>query len=346
MSLRQLWFVAPGEVQVRETPLPVLAAGQVLVKAECSAISAGSELLVYRGRLPGDLALDATLASLQRSTAYPLPYGYACVGRVERIGNGVSPDWLDRRVFSFQPHASHFVAETSQLLAIPDDVCSEAAVFLANAETAVNLIHDGAPALGERVAVCGLGVVGLLLTGILAQFPLGLLVGLDGIAARRAKASALGMHASYDPSRDADWRALRADLNLPVDLSRPAESGADLIFEVSGAPAALNGALELAGYAGRIVVGSWYGSQPAPLQLGGGAHRHRLRIMTSQVSTIAPELSGRWDKARRFETAWTAIRRLQPQAWISHRMPLEQAATLYRNLDQTPGGVLQAVFRY
>lgn len=346
MNARQLWVVAPGEVQLREVPLPAPAAGQVLVKAECSAVSAGSELLVYRGQLPEDLALDANLASLQRSTAYPLQYGYACVGRVERIGDGVSLDWLDRRVFSFQPHASHFVAKPPQLLPVPDDIASEAAVFLANTETAVNLVHDGAPALGERVVVCGLGVVGLLLTGLLAQFPLGRLAGLDRIAARRAAAEALGTLACYDPARDDDRQALHAELNLPVDLSRPADSGADLVFEVSGAPAALNTALELAGFGGRIVVGSWYGTQSAPLQLGGAAHRHRLRILTSQVSTIAPALSGRWDKARRFDAAWTAIRRLQPQTWISHRMPLEQAAELYRSLDQASDSVLQALFRY
>ena len=43
-------------------------------------------------------------------------------------------------------------------------------------ETAVNLVHDGNPLLGEMVVVTGLGIVGLLTTQILSQFPLAELV--------------------------------------------------------------------------------------------------------------------------------------------------------------------------
>lgn len=46
---RQLWFTAPGQVEVRSQTLPPPAAGEILVQTLCSAISAGTELLVYRG---------------------------------------------------------------------------------------------------------------------------------------------------------------------------------------------------------------------------------------------------------------------------------------------------------
>jgi len=54
-------------------------------------------------------------------------------------------------------------------------------------------------------------------------------------------------------------------------------------------------------YSGRVVIGSWYGSKPVQLDLGGAFHRSRIRLISSQVSSLAPELSGRWDKSRRFE---------------------------------------------
>ena len=346
MKAQQLWFINPRQLEIREQELPSLAPGQILVKSLCSAISAGTEMLVYRGQLPSGIALDASLESLQHQATYPLPYGYACVGRVEQIGTGVNANWLDKRVFSFQPHASHFIASPDQLIALPDGIEPEAAVFLANMETAVSLVLDGNPALGERVAVLGQGIVGLLLSSLLAQFPLAQLHAVDGIAGRRDRALQLGVRQAFDPAEHSQVAALKQSLRLPVDLSATPGSGADLIYEVSGMPEVLNLAIALCGYAGRIVVGSWYGNKSAHVQLGGVAHRNRIKLISSQVSTIAPELSGRWDKARRFELAWDMIRRVQPQQLISHRLPLDQADSIYRLLDQAPEQVLQAIFIY
>jgi len=346
VTSHQLWFSRPYQTEIRQQPLEPLEAGQLLVKSQCSAISAGTEMLVYRGQLPSDMALDATLESLQRQATYPLPYGYACVGRVEQLGAAVDPVWLHRRVFSFQPHTSHFVATAEQLIVLPDDIAAEAAVFLANMETAVNLVLDGNPALGERVVVFGQGIVGLLLSSVLAQFPLAALYAVDGIAERRLRAVQAGVHHAVDPQSAADIADLQQRLHLPIELSATANAGADLIYEVSGATAALNTAIDLCSYSGRIVIGSWYGNKTASLQLGGAVHRNRIQFISSQVSSIAPPLSGRWDKQRRFQTAWEMIRQVQPQQWISHRIPIDQAGNIYQLLDQQPEQVLQAVFIY
>ena len=346
MKARQLWFTKPQQIEIREQQLPPLQPEQIRVKTVCSAISAGTEMLVYRGQLPTDIALDATLAALQHRQTYPLQYGYACVGRVEQIGATVDGLWQDRLVFAFQPHASHFIATPTQVIALPDGIEPEAAVFLANMETAVNLVLDGSPTLGEQVAVLGLGVVGLLLASLLAQFPLAQLQALDGIAGRRARALRLGVQQVYDPSSTIQIAALKQNLQLPVLLSATPGAGTDLIYEVSGTPEALNLAIDLCSYSWRIVIGSWYGSKSADIHLGGTAHRNRIKLISSQVSTLAPELSGRWDKARRFQTAWDMIRRVQPQELISHRVPLDQADVIYDLLDKTPEQVLQAVFIY
>lgn len=336
VEAKQLWFTAPQQLEIRLVALPPPAPGELRVKSLCSAISAGSELLVYRGELPEQMSLDASLKALQTPSTYPLQYGYACVGEVCAIGEGVDASWLGQRVFSFQPHASHFIATVDQLTAVPDDVDTEAAVFLPNMETAVNLVQDGAPMLGEQVVVVGQGVVGLLLTGVLARHPLAALYTLDTIAKRRQCSLNMGASASLDP---------QAELNALHEESLDGH-GADLIYEVSGVPDALNLAVSLSGFASRIVIGSWYGSKSAAIALGGEAHRNRLKITTSQVSTLAPDLSGRWDKTRRFATTWQMIRALQPQALISHRESLDAAASLYQALHDGQQDVLQAVFSY
>ncbi|HWV15000.1 MAG TPA: zinc-binding alcohol dehydrogenase [Cellvibrio sp.] len=337
---QQLWFSAPGAVEVRQQPLAALQVDEVLVKTECSAVSAGTEMLVYRGQIPIDIALDTSLQNFQQSLSYPLQYGYAAVGRVEQLGSQVDTTWLGKRVFAFQAHASHFIAHSTTLIALPDDIETEAALFLANMETAVNLVQDGNPALGEKVAVVGQGIVGLLLTAVLAQFPLSELFAVDAIATRRDLALRLGATQALNAFASSEID------NLKQRLDSAARKGVDLVYEVSGAPAALNLAIDLSGFGSRLVIGSWYGNKTAAIALGGDAHRNRLNIITSQVSSIAPGLSVRWDKVRRFELAWQMIRSIRPQQLISDRLPLSGAAELYRRLDQSPDTIAQAVFTY
>jgi 2-desacetyl-2-hydroxyethyl bacteriochlorophyllide A dehydrogenase len=337
---QQLWFTHAYNVELRAQALLPLKPGEVLIQTELSAVSAGTELLVYRGQIPAHMALDANLESLQQHPTYPLQYGYASVGRVVQITAEVDASWLGKRVFAFQPHASHFIATPANLISVPDDISAKAAVFLANMETAVNLVQDGKPGIGEQVVVLGQGIVGLLLSSVLAQYPLSKLTAIEGIAKRRQCALELGVAQAINP-------AAATEINqFKQQLVAAKATGADLIYEVSGTPEALNLAIELSGFTSRIVIGSWYGNKSAAIAFGGDAHRNQLKMITSQVSNIAPELTGRWDKARRFELTWELIRKLKPEQLISHSVALTYAADLYRDLDQNPGEILQVVFTY
>lgn len=333
-TCKKLYFIAPGRVEVRQSSLPPLAQGQMLVETLCSAISPGTEMLVYRGQFPIGLA-DANDA-LSNNMAYPLSYGYACVGRVAKISKDMRHRWLGRLVFAFQPHASHFVATPEEVFPLPEGMAPETACFLPNMETAVNLVQDAAPILGERALVFGQGIVGLLTASLLAEFPLASLVTCDRYPLRRETSLSLGATAALDPNED----------GFQEDVRRLLPTGADLSLELSGSPAALDDAIALTGFGGRVVIGSWYGEKQAALDLGGSFHRSRIRLISSQVSTIAPELRGRWDKARRFGIAWEALERIQPERWISHRFPLEQAEEAYRLLDTAPEETIQVLLTY
>ena len=123
-------------------------------------------------------------------------------------------------------------------------------------------------------------------------------------------------------------------------------NGADLTYEISGSPAALQQALIATGFNGRIVIGSWYGSKRATLSLGGSFHRSRIHLINSQVSSMAPEFDGRWTKMRRFDVAWEMIRQLKPSRLITHRFPINQAAEAYQLLDLNPEKVIQILLTY
>jgi 2-desacetyl-2-hydroxyethyl bacteriochlorophyllide A dehydrogenase len=335
VNRKTLYFIAPRQVEIREQPLPALGANDVLVETTCSAISAGTEMLIYQGRFPRDLEADSTISSLRGGFLYPLAYGYACVGVIRETGTQVDRSYEGRPVFAFQPHTSHFITTLNSLLSIPSSLAPDCACFLPNMETAINLVQDGAPIFGERVLVLGQGIVGLLTAALLNEFPLDMLVTADRYPLR-CNSSPITPHRALDP-HTTGFRQKAMELLKP---------GADLTFELSGNPAALNDALALTCFSGRIVIGSWYGEKQVEVNLGGTFHRSRIKLISSQVSTIAPELEGRWDKTRRFEAAWKALERVKPEKWITHRFAIDDAVQAYRLLDENPQETIQVLLTY
>lgn len=336
MSRLSVYFTAPKEVSVVEEKLPVLEADQVMVRTLISAISPGSEMLLYHGEFPQDIPVDQNLPALAGEFTYPLKYGYSAVGEVVEVGGGINSTWRHRFVFAFQPHTSYFVTNPETLLPLPEGITPEEAVFLPNMETALNFLMDGAPMIGEGVIVFGQGIVGLLTTALLSKYPLGELITLDRYKFRRSLSIELGAQIAFDPEQpDTQPKLLAA---LP--------DGADLCYELSGTPETLNQAIKITGYNGRVVIGSWYGSKRAALDLGGHYHRSRIRLISSQVSTIAPHLQGRWTKTRRFKLAWEMIEKIRPSRFITHRLPVERASQAYQLIDQKPEETLQVVFTY
>jgi 2-desacetyl-2-hydroxyethyl bacteriochlorophyllide A dehydrogenase len=330
LKAKTLFFTGPQKTEIREMPLPSLKVDEVLVETICSAISAGTEMLVYRGQFP---QLRDTRDTLSSELKYPLAYGYACVGVVKETGTQVDKSWRDKLVFAFHPHASSFIIQPSSLIPIPDFLQPESACFLPNMETAVNLVQDGAPILGERVLVLGQGVVGLLTASLLSEFPLECLTVADNYDLRRNAVQVEGQRSKV--------RSLS-----PQDLRLSTFDPFDLTFELSGSPSALNDAIALTTFSGRIVIGSWYGQKHAEIDLGGAFHRSRIKLISSQVSSISPELSGRWDKSRRFDVVWDALKRIKPEKWITHRFPIEEADKAYQLLDENPQETIQVIFDY
>jgi alcohol dehydrogenase len=327
MKSRVLYFQGPRRIELRTEDVSEPGKDEVLVETEVSAISAGTELLLYRGEVPSGTALDENLSSLAGSASFPFAYGYAAVGKVVALGERAPSDLLGRRVFAFEPHRSHFLARASELIVVPDEIPSDRAVLLPTFETAVGLVQDARPMMGERALVVGQGVVGLVTTALLARFPLGRLVTVDRWEPRRRLSIEVGAARSCAPE------------NLE-------ERDFDLTFELSGSPSALDLALAATGFEGRVVVGSWYGGKRAQVDLGTHFHRGRLRILSSQVSRLSGHLLSRWTKERRMGVAVQALAGTSLEAWISHRFPIERAAEAYRLLDESGSDCLQVLLTY
>ena len=223
-----------------------------------------------------------------------------------------------------QPHQSHLVVPTASLVVVPQGISADIATLLPNLETAVSLLMDGAPLLGEAVGVVGLGVVGQLVTALLTQTKLGPVVAIDPRADRRAVAERSGAIALAAPTRDA----------------------CDLVIEVSGVMAGLASALELARADGRVIVGSWYGREAQPLALGTRIHRARQTVRFSQVSRIDSALSHRFTHTRRMSVAVEWLSRLRLAPLVTHRVAAERAPEAYALLMAPPTGCLHIVLEW
>jgi len=341
MKRASLIFAKPYSISLQTESINAPADHEVLIKTKFSAISPGSELLVYRGEFPLQIPVDSAIKALSQTFRYPLKYGYSSVGEVAAVGSAVNKDWLGRQVFSFHPHESHYLTPLAEVIPIPEDIDLMEALFLPNVETAVNFMMDGRPIIGERAVIFGQGIVGLLTAALLVQFPLSRLVTLDRFAIRRRASLDMGAHHTLDPESP----TMQSDLAALLDTDS-AEGFADLVYELSGNPAALNQAVCLAGFGARIIIGSWYGTKPAHLDLGGRFHRNRIRLISSQVSTLAPEFSGRWTKNRRLATAWDMIRKIRPAPLITHQYPIRQANEAFVLLDKNPTEAIQVIITY
>ncbi len=113
-SGRSLWFDAPRRVDIRPSDLSPIGEGEVLVRTSFSGISAGTEMLAYRGELDPELPLDETIGALGGTFRYPFRYGYSCVGVVEASRSDLPEGAL---VFAFQPHQDAFVAKAGDVVA-------------------------------------------------------------------------------------------------------------------------------------------------------------------------------------------------------------------------------------
>jgi len=327
-----VWFPRAREVEIRDETVGRPGAGEVRIHAIASGLSHGTEMLVFRGEVPADLALD--LPTLAGSYAFPIKFGYASVGRVVETGAGVTELAPGDHVFVHHPHQQEYVVRAAAVLRLPKRLAPELGVFLANCETALNVVLDAHPHFGDEVAVIGQGVVGLLVTQLLERGG-ARVTAVEPIAVRRELALRCGADDAVTP-----------EAALARIATRTNGRGADVVIEASGNGRALQLAIDAAAFQASVVVCSWYGTKPVSLDLGSRFHRRRLRLVSSQVSQLDPALAPRWDRRRRLDTALALLEELVLGPLITHRIPFARAAEAYELVDQRPEETVQVILTY
>lgn len=299
-DVKAFWSVAPGLGELR--PVPVDRAeentsGMVTVRALYSGVSRGTESLVFNGRVPESEYQRMRAPFQEGDFPFPVKYGYASVGEVV---DGPS-ELIGRPVFCLYPHQTRYTVPVSAVTLLPDGLPVERAVLAANMETAINGLWDASPGIGDRIAVIGLGVVGLLVGWLANQIPGTRVTVIDTNPGRETVAKTLG-------------------LDFGVALERDDH---DVVFHTSGHPSGLETALAASGTEGRIIEMSWYGDQPVPVLLGGQFHSRRLQIRSSQVGQIPPRRQPRWNHRQRLSLALSLLSDPRLDALISGESPFD-----------------------
>lgn len=278
MKARAFWTIGPTQGAIRDEALPPRRPDQALIRARASAISRGTERLVFSGRVPETQWSAMACPLMQGAFPFPVKYGYAAVGDVEAGPAAL----LGRRVFVLHPHQDLFLAPVDMCVPVPDGIPDARATLAANMETALNIVWDARPIPGERALVIGAGVVGLLVAHLLSRFPAIDLTLCDS-----------------DPSR----AAIAASLGLRFCLPEAATQAHELIVHATANPEGLRLALRSAAFEARILEASWFGDTVCGLPLGEAFHARRLSLISTQVGAVSPAMRGRRTHAERLGLA-------------------------------------------
>jgi 2-desacetyl-2-hydroxyethyl bacteriochlorophyllide A dehydrogenase len=318
---RAFWIVAPGRGEIRSEALRAPAGGDVSVRTLFSGISRGTEALVFDGRVPQSEWARMRAPFQDGEFSGAVKYGYANVGRIECGSN----ELIGKTAFVLYPHQTKYVVPVSAVHVLPSDVPPARAILAANLETALNGVWDANPESGDRVVVIGAGTVGCLVAWLVSH-----------------------THGCDVQLVDVNPQRQRVAQTLGVSFAGPenALTDANIVIHVSGSPAGLQQALEIAGFEATIIEMSWFGDRQVPLLLGGAFHSRRLTIKSSQVGHVAASHRAHWDTRRRMAHALSLLADPALDVLITGESSFDELPDVMARLAQKPGDTLCHRIRY
>jgi 2-desacetyl-2-hydroxyethyl bacteriochlorophyllide A dehydrogenase len=350
---RALMLDAPRSLRFEDHELPPIGRRSVRLRTLASGISHGTELNLYRGTSAfADRVFDRDLRAFVRPEpprpAYPAMLGYELVGTVAEAGEDVDEFAIGNLVHVGAPHRDEAVIDldvaassTYPPVRLPDDAPLERWLFVSLAAVALVAVHDARIKLGDRVAVFGLGAIGLLVVQMARQAGAQRVIAVDPVASRRELALALGADDALDPgaARDGAGAAIKRDTT----------GGVDVAIETSGATPGLHDAVASARLGGSVVTVGFYQGGAPELRLGEEWHHNRLDMVSSMGAWGAPHRAyPAWDRPRVMRTVvdLLASGALQVDGLPLRRFRFEEAVEAYGWLDAHPNEAVKVALTY
>jgi threonine dehydrogenase-like Zn-dependent dehydrogenase len=305
-------LVGPERGEVRQLPEPEVGANQALVRVICNGVCASDV---------------ATWARLQ--VRYPIFLGHEPVGEVVATGAGLAIPVGTLVTGRVSPSFSELaVADAADLVVVPDGL-NPAHVLGEPLGCVIEAFRRTPVRLGDRVAVVGLGFMGLVMVQLLSHSPQSALVGIDPRPDSRAAAVRSGADSAFDPVQ-----VPGSFLTDGPDQDRPGSF--DVVVEASGTEAGLSLATSLAGVHGVLtILGYHQGSRVVEMELWNwkalevvnGHVRDRELLRQSTENGLKMLRAGRIDLS----------------ALVTHKYGLAQVDEAFRALRDKPKGFIKSV---
>lgn len=300
--------------------------GELLIESECTFISSGTELANYTAKDP-DVYLPGKWCS------YPWRSGYANVGVVRAVGDGVTRAQVGERVFSYGPHASAFRYSQSRLVVpVPERLDSMTAAASRMAGVAASSILLAEIRENPWVVVFGLGLVGNL-AAQLFRIRGCRVIGVDPVSARRDLAEECGVEWTVGGTSDEALEGVRSLTGV---------GGAHISVDAVGHSGVLMDCLNITGTEGQVIaLGTPRVSVPGDLTAAfNRIHRGRLTVRGAHewFLPMYPDIGNRTSQFSKQQMLldWMARGLLRVEPLISHRMPPVQVKAAYDGLLHQP----------
>lgn len=371
--MKQIAQYQDGRIELQELPVPTAPQGGILVRTTHSVISIGTEKmkvsqakmnLLQKARARPDqvrkvldtartLGWKNALEKVRNRLSVPTPLGYSAAGIVE----AVDPHNTRFRVGDLVACAGAECAFHAEYLAVPDMLAAPVpegvegwqAAYTTVCSIALQAVRQSQVQLGEHVVVIGQGLIGLLVTNLLANAGARVMA-VDVLRSRRDLCASLG----------AERTVILGQQNLADEVRAWTHGyGADisLVCTATDSNAPIEQAAEIARDRGRIVIvgitrvelprGHFYEKEldiRYSRSYGPGRYEHQYEW----GGVDYPVGYVRWTEQRNFQCCLALMQagRLGLGQLTTRRLPFDQAVSVYESLASGTSTDVGVVLEY
>lgn len=342
-----------GKAVVAEVPCPSPRSGGALVRTAASLVSAGTERMVVefaeksllgKARSRPDLVrqvLDKarregilpTLQAAFNRLDQPMALGYSSAGTIVALGEGMEGFQVGERVAcaggGFAVHAEYGAVPRNLLARLPETVDFESAAFATLGAIALHGLRLAEPQLGERVAVIGLGLLGLLAVQM-ARAAGCAVFGVDLSPARIELARGFGVEAALRADAEAAGLAFSRGQGFDIVLIC-ADARSNDPVELAGLLARDRGRVVAVGAVGLNIPRGLYYNKELDFKVSRSYGPGRYDAAYEERGQDYPAGYVRWTEGRNLEAVVDLLAegKLDVKPLISHRFAIEDAAAAY-----------------
>lgn len=321
-----------------------LSSSSVLLKTLYSAVSHGSESMLFEGNAPKfEYLWDANFRHFSKQkpiSKHSYSIGYESVAVVVEVGSDVHSWDIGEIVWIDGPHKQTHILDLNNpvpFMRFPSSTNPKQLAFLALSRVALGAVHDANPLLGDSVGVVGLGTVGQLCVQLLHNAGVKKIAGIDNNPTRLALAKEFG--------------AIPIDFTLcdPAKMIKEEIGPLDMVIEASGTYSGLSTAIKCVAPMGKVIVVSSYGNQSNGLQLGHEFHRNRITLISSMtINECTHPKFPLWTLERLNQECAKLLTdgTLSTDKLITQVIPFSNAIEAIENIVSSPNPPLKILFAY